>query len=238
MSVLGGEMQNWINAILAFSTLVGPPAALEDFRSSTRPSTISVSSMVPPDLRRILMSFRSTMSGLASSLILSTESTAIGARMLEYCATTLDPREVVAALMSADLSSMSRGMAIPVRISQALSHASPMASEMTVGCTPRLRRPMHLLRRDPQRTVTEVVPSPATISCDLESSTSIFAAGWATSILFRMVAPSLVMVTSLFPLTSILSIPLGPREVRMASASFFAALMLDVRMSCLSLLSV
>ena len=101
-----------------------------------------------------------------------------------------------------------------------------------------MRRPMHLLRRDPQRTVTEVVPSPATMSCDFASSTSIFAAPHSdTSILFKMVAPSLVMVTSLFPLTSILSIPLGPREVRMASASFFAAPMLDVRMSCLSLLS-
>jgi len=106
MSVLGGEMQNWIIAIFAFSTLVGPPAALLDFKSSTRPSTISVSSMVPPDLRRILMSFRSTMSGLSGSLILSTESTAMGANTLEYCATTLDPREVVAALMSAPRSSM------------------------------------------------------------------------------------------------------------------------------------
>ena len=76
------------------------------------------------------------------------------------------------------------------------------------------------------------------MSWDLLSSTSILAAGWETSILFRIVAPSFVMVTSLFPETSILSIPRGPREVRIASASFLAALMLDMRMSCLSLLSL
>ena len=95
-----------------------------------------------------------------------------------------------------------------------------------------------MLRSEPHSTVTDVVPSPATMSWDLDSSTSIFAAGWDTSILFKIVAPSLVIVTSLFPLTSILSIPRGPNDVRIASASFFAAFMFDVRMSCFSLLSL
>lgn len=45
-------------------------------------------------------------------------------------------------------------------------------------------------------TVTEVVPSPAAASCERASSTSILAAGCVTVILFRMVAPSLVMTTS------------------------------------------
>ena len=237
MSVFGGEMQNCTSATLAFSTRVGPPAALLDFESRIKPGTISVSSMVPPDLRKILMSRRSTISGRSLSMIFKTESTAMGASTLLYCATTFDPSDVVAALISAPRSSMSRGMLMSCRISHALSHARPMASEMTVGCTPRSSRPMHLFSNDPHSTVTLVVPSPAAMSWDLESSTSIFAAGCDTSILFKMVAPSLVMVTSLFALTNILSIPRGPRDVRMASASFFAAFMLLMRMSCFSLLS-
>ena len=147
-------------------------------------------------------------------MIFSTESTAIGARTLLYCATTLLPSDVVAALISAGRSLISSGMDISCKISHALSHARPMASEMTVGCTPRVSSETHLLRSEPHSTVTDVVPSPATMSWDLDSSTSIFAAGWDTSILFKIVAPSLVIVTSLFPLTSILSIPRGPNDVR------------------------
>jgi len=41
---------------------------------------------------------------------------------------------------------------------------------------PRASRVMHLLSRAPQSTVTVVVPSPATMSCDFDSSTNIFAA--------------------------------------------------------------
>ena len=67
------------------------------------------------------------------------------------------------------------------------------------------------------------------ISWALLSSTSIRAAGWRTFIRWRIVAPSLVIVT--LPLSSliILSIPLGPREVRTASATALAASMLDIR---------
>merc|ERR1712165_225036 len=80
-------------------------------------------------------------------------------------------------------------------------------------------------------TQTEVVPSPASISCALLSSTNIRAAGWTTFICWRMVAPSLVMVTP--PLASwiILSMPLGPSDVLMASARALAARMLDDRIS-------
>jgi hypothetical protein len=94
---------------------------------------------------------------------------------------------------------------------------------MMVGCTPFSSSSWHFLSSAPQMTVTEVVPSPATtscgvararirqapagpaaalarpgrwITCDFASSTSILAAGWVTVILLRMVAPSLVMMTS------------------------------------------
>jgi hypothetical protein len=59
-SVLGGDTQNWMSAILAPTTLVGPPAALEALCSNTSPSTISESSMVPPPFFTIRMSRRST----------------------------------------------------------------------------------------------------------------------------------------------------------------------------------
>ena len=45
-SVLGGDIQNWMRPILAFSTLVGAPAPTA-FWVKTRPSTNSVSSKVP-----------------------------------------------------------------------------------------------------------------------------------------------------------------------------------------------
>jgi hypothetical protein len=53
-----------------------------------------------------------------------------------------------------------------------------------------------------------------------------------------MVAPSLVMMTSPLAVEIILSIPLGPRLVLMASATAHAALMLAWRMSSLRLLSM
>lgn len=74
-------------------------------------------------------------------------------------------------------------------------------------------------------TTTEVVPSPASMSWALEISTNylwiriftIFATGCTTSIFLRIVAPSFVIRTS--PLASwiILSIPFGPKLVRMTS---------------------
>jgi len=41
MSVFGGEIQNWTNAIFTFSSLVGPPAECDGLLSAnTNPSTI------------------------------------------------------------------------------------------------------------------------------------------------------------------------------------------------------
>ena len=71
----------------------------------------------------------------------------------------------------------------------------------------------------PQSTTTLVVPSPASMSCDLESSTSILAVGWKTCMWLMMVAPSLVMMTSPSFDWIILSMPLGPSDVRTQSAT-------------------
>ena len=119
----------------------------------------------------------------------------------------------------------------------ASSHANANESEITVGCTPLASNAMHLFSKAPHKTATDVVPSPATMSCDFDSSTNIFAAGCVAFIFDKIVAPSLVIVTSFFSEIIILSMPLGPNEVRIASASFFAAVMFEMRMSCFSLSS-
>jgi len=54
---------------------------------------------------------------------------------------------------------------------------------------------------------TEVVPSPTSLSCNYDNSTIIFPAGCETSNYLKMVAPSLVTVTSPISSTNILSKP-------------------------------
>ena len=86
--------------------------------------------------------------------------------------------------------------------------------------------------RLPQSTTTLVVPSPASTSCDFESSTSILAVGWKTCMWLMIVAPSFVMITSPSLLWIILSMPLGPSDERTASATPLAAMMFALRTSC------
>ncbi|RNA25965.1 t-complex 1 subunit alpha [Brachionus plicatilis] len=100
---------------------------------------------------------------------------------------------------------------------------------MTVGWMPLASSLEEASRRAPAITTTVVVPSPASMSCALDSSTSILAAGWLTCICLRMVAPSLVMVTEPSDDWIILSMPLGPSDVRTASAIDLAAIMLESR---------
>jgi len=85
---------------------------------------------------------------------------------------------------------------ISIIISTALLHESWKASEIWLGWMPRERSWWHALRSEPAITTTLVVPSPASTSCDLDNSTIIFAVGCVTDICRRIVAPSLVMITS------------------------------------------
>ena len=71
----------------------------------------------------------------------------------------------------------------------------------------------------PQITTTEVVPSPASTSWALDSWTNILAVGCMTDMLFNIVLPSFVIMVSPLPLRIILSIPRGPNDVLMASAT-------------------
>ena len=217
-----------MSAILAFATLVGPPAACEAFCVKTRPLTSSVSSIVPPSFLTTAMSRRSTFVEFASQ-IESIASTASGASRLALLLMTFELREVDAALISCSRSSRLTGTDMPIRTSSAFFVASRNDSEMTVGWMPWRSSFSAAPRSEPAITVTVVVPSPASTSCEAERSTSIFAVGCDTCICFRIVAPSFVMTTSPCGEEIILSMPRGPSEVRTASATALAATMLDSR---------
>ncbi len=88
-----------------------------------------------------------------------------------------------------------------------------------------------LLQEGAAKMTAQVVPSPTSLSVALLISTIILAPGCCTSISFSIVAPSLVMVTSPIESTSILSMPLGPREDFTIPAMILAALMLFLRAS-------
>ena len=75
---------------------------------------------------------------------------------------------------------------------------------------------------------TEVVPSPTSLSWIWDSSTRTLAAGCVTSSYLRIVAPSLVIVTSPMSSTSILSSPYGPSEVLTIFESATTAMMFCV----------
>eukprot|EP00733_Pompholyxophrys_punicea_P002379 Pompholyxophrys_punicea_v1_NODE_1808_length_545_cov_30.157143.p2 type:complete len:113 gc:universal NODE_1808_length_545_cov_30.157143:60-398(+) len=78
---------------------------------------------------------------------------------------------------------------------------------------------------------TEVVPSPTSLSCCCANSTRTLAAGCSTSNNLRIVAPSLVTVTSPISSTSILSRPTGPNELFRMFAMATAAVTFCARTS-------
>jgi hypothetical protein len=154
---------------------------------------------------------------------------------------TLEFKLVLAARSKLSLSLRSTGIDNSVKYSTAFAAAFWNDCAMVVGWIPagtqpkvspaRKRMGLEILPSDkifsaaanklPARTTTDVVPSPASISCAADSSTSygkqggetlsparhgsalrrhtIRAAGCRTAMCFKIVAPSLVMTTSPFP---------------------------------------
>mmetsp|Transcript_7573 Transcript_7573/g.11510 ORF Transcript_7573/g.11510 Transcript_7573/m.11510 type:complete len:222 (-) Transcript_7573:98-763(-) len=208
---------------------VGPPAVFLAPFSSTTPRTSSESSTVPPTCLTMRTSLRSTLVACMGSSPSrpSTASTAMGASVSEFWETTLEDRQVVTASSRAGFWFRSTGCAMDRRISEDFVRAAMKASVMAMGWMPFSSSPPAALSRLPARTQTLVVPSPASMSWALEISTSIFAVGWNTCISERIVAPSLVIITSPSPFSIILSIPRGPRLVRIALDTAFAAVILE-----------
>ena len=93
------------------------------------------------------------------------------------------------------------------------------------------------LRSSAAMMTTLVVPSPTSSSWRAASSTRTLAAGCSTSRSCRMVAPSLVMVTSPTSSTIILSKPTGPRLDLTMLAMLEAAITFWVLTSCPDFLS-
>lgn len=79
---------------------------------------------------------------------------------------------MVAALSKLSRSVKSTGVDISSKYSTTFFAALPNDSAITVGWMPLPRSFSAAPRRDPARTTTEVVPSPASISCAAERSTS------------------------------------------------------------------
>ena len=85
--------------------------------------------------------------------------------------------------------------------------------------------PFASFKNSPANRVTDVVPSPTSLSwkfiyylnstCDLAMSTKTFAAGCTISSNFKTVAPSFVIVVTFVVIN--LSIPLGPKVVLITS---------------------
>jgi len=116
--------------------------------------------------------------------------------------------------------------AMLLAISMAFSAAIWYPCTIMVGWTFWSRRTSAFLSSSPTSTATVVVPSPTSLSWVLAASMSILAAGCCTSISFKIVTPSLVMVTSPMESTRSLSMPLGPMVLRTALATARAAMML------------
>ncbi|KNC31232.1 hypothetical protein FF38_14338 [Lucilia cuprina] len=163
------------------------------------------------------MFFKSTAPSRPGSVTFNTASTAMGANKLLCCETTLEFKDVEALLIKVSRSFNSIGLDISFKISIALFEQRWNESEMAVGWMPLCKSFSQASNKAPAITTTEVVPSPASTSWARLSSTNILAAGCKTFICFKMVAPSLVMDTSPFPDWIILSMPRGPKLVRMAS---------------------
>jgi hypothetical protein len=185
----------------------------------TRPSTSSLSSIVPPTFLMMRMFLRSTLSAVLRSIVLVTALTAMGPRRFEYWETILEEREVLAAWRRAAVSVREMGCDMSCRTWTAAAAALWNDSEMTEGWMPLVSNLSAAPSRLPQITTTEVVPSPASTSWAFDSWTSILAVGCITDMLLSMVLPSFVMMVSPLPLRIILSIPRGPKDVLMASAT-------------------
>ncbi|OMH80708.1 hypothetical protein AX774_g5847 [Zancudomyces culisetae] len=158
----------------------GPFADVTTGCLNTTPLDKNVSSSVPPASFTILMSFSETSPLCVAGLTLdtrSTESTAIGANVLEYWLTIFEPSDVVAHLSSVSRSSPAIFTSkVPIcSIAYSLLFLNP--STILVGCTPLPSSFSLSANRLPANTTTEVVPSPASASCACDKSTNIRAAG-------------------------------------------------------------
>mmetsp|Transcript_99083 Transcript_99083/g.308756 ORF Transcript_99083/g.308756 Transcript_99083/m.308756 type:complete len:235 (+) Transcript_99083:647-1351(+) len=221
----GGSKGQVRMAIFASLTTLGICGWLKSL-STMMPRIRVVSSSLPPTLPSTLM--RSKLTSRRSRLATErTASTLMRPSWSLRLLTTLEPSAVQAALRSAAWPSawMSTARAISSTLLTATSQARSKPKAMRSGWMPFSMSSMACSSIAPAITTTPVVPSPISWSCDLDRSTRSLAMWCCTSIFSRMVAPSLVTRTSPSGLTTILSMPFGPMELRIVSAMDLAARM-------------
>ena len=211
-SGLVDESWNWIKPILAFSILVGPPALFITGWCKANPSINSVSSIVPPTFLTNRISLKSTFDEVGVTSRVTAE-TAIGARVEEYWDTIYHqlPTQLIArcTYLGVQTSSSSSEECFPIIQIYWCRHAfeklnsfgssvlewlgdgsrvntwnQRLQSLDDFNSIPWARSFSAAPRRDPARTTTDVVPSPASISWAAESSTNYSLAllstkGWA-----------------------------------------------------------
>ena len=96
---------------------------------------------------------------------------------------------------------------------------------ITWGLIPSSMNCFASLRSSPAKIITEVVPSPTSLSWLLATSARDFAAGWSMLRSLMIVAPSFEIVDE-SSVHIILSIPRGPNVVLITSTTAWQALML------------
>ena len=140
--------------------------------------------------------------------------------------------------MRLSLSAKSTGYPIPSITSIALFNATENPSEMAEGWIPFSMSSWQAFKRAPAMTTTEVVPSPASISCALDISTNYpiitrfyyHFGGWVDHLHLLQNSSSVVCNQDLALCVldlhvckkyenTILSMPLGPKLVRTTSAT-------------------
>lgn len=225
-------MQNYSMATFGLSILRGAPGADNGILSANKtPLNNCMSSKVPPSFWYIFMSFRSMLVAVLMSHMLLIELRAIGASSVAFWETIFELREVLTHCKSCSSSDKSTLIPSSEITSNDLLRASANPSDILVGWIPYSRRLCAASKRAPDSMTTDVVPSPASISYALEVWISNLAAGWKTYRFLRIVAPSLVTISSPFWVSISLSMPFGPREVFMRSAMAIAALMFYIHVS-------
>mmetsp|Transcript_30469 Transcript_30469/g.97229 ORF Transcript_30469/g.97229 Transcript_30469/m.97229 type:complete len:277 (-) Transcript_30469:197-1027(-) len=187
----------------------------ENSLSTTMPWMSSVSSSEPPGLPSTLIMSKFT-SWRSMSATLSTASTAMRAILSLCTLMILDESVVLAVCTSGSVSSAVKfttsEMSARCRVATSQAFSKPSATR--TGWMPRSSSRSACSSSAPASTTTPVVPSPISSSWERDSSTSSRATWCSTSIFSRMVAPSFDTVTSPSGFTSILSMPLGPSDVR------------------------
>mmetsp|Transcript_17542 Transcript_17542/g.36842 ORF Transcript_17542/g.36842 Transcript_17542/m.36842 type:complete len:250 (+) Transcript_17542:1188-1937(+) len=200
--------------------------------SMTIPLTSSVSSKEPPGFPSIRIISKLT-SFLSKSATPRTALTAIPAIFRLSTLIIFELNVVIAVVTKGSTLSLvnSTLSAMESKVAIATSAAFSYPSAILTGWIPLANNFSACSSNAPARTTTPVVPSPISSSWEEESSTMSLETWWSTCMRLRMVAPSLVMVTSPSGETRILSMPLGPREERRILEMEVAARIFDLTAS-------